>query len=161
MASGDTLLAVSPAHLEVAKSRCGIGQRNSVSVLLFDDTADQNAYFRLLMPRRYSGGGSTVNVHCSSRDVTVTPHDFVVQAALMSITHDANDLDSDSFAALNGSGADADATRSGRVREGEPQQLTLHQAGGQPHRVWGFVYRFAENGDRPCDCHSCGRADLW
>lgn len=117
MTSGDTLLAVSPAHLEAAKSDCGIGQRNSVSVLLFDDTTDENAYFRLLMPRHYSGGGVTVNVHCSSKDTTVTPHNFVVQAAFMSITHDADDLDADSFAALNGSGAVAEASASGETVE--------------------------------------------
>lgn len=117
MASGDTLCVLTPAHVEAAKSGCGIGTRNSMAVLLFDDTADESAYFRGLMPRHYNGGGVTVNVHCSSKDTTVTPHNFVVQAAFMSITHDADDLDSDSFAALNGSGAVAEASASGETVE--------------------------------------------
>jgi hypothetical protein len=117
VASGDTLCVLTPAHVEAAKSDCGLGTRNSMVVLLFDDTTDENAYFRGLMPRHYAGGGVTVNVHCSSKDVTVTPHNFVVQAAFMSITHDADDLDSDSFAALNGSGAVAEASASGETVE--------------------------------------------
>ena len=88
--------------------------RNSIPVLDFDDTTDETAEFGGVMPRHYGGGGVTVTIGWMATDTTVTPHNCIWDAAFKSVSDDADDLDSKSYAAVN-SVTDAEASASGEV----------------------------------------------
>ena len=116
MASGDTLIVFTPLHNEPpATAFATLDTRNGYVVLDFSDTTDEEAIFRGVMPRHYGGGGVTVTIGWSATDVTVTPHNVVWQAAFMSVSDDADDLDTKAFAAFNTSGAVAEPSASGEV----------------------------------------------
>ena len=116
MASGDTLVVFTPLHNEPPSSNFAtLDLRNNIPVLDFDDTTDEEAVFSGVMPRHYGGGGVTVTLGWMATDTTVTPHNAVWQAAFKSVSDDADDLDSKAFAALNTSGAVAEASASGEV----------------------------------------------
>lgn len=90
-------------------------RRNGHPVLAFDDTTDEEAVFTSILPDDYGGGGLTVTLIWAAEDTTVTPHNAVWQVAIERIADDAQDMDSDSFAAFNGSGAVQEASASGEV----------------------------------------------
>ena len=116
MASGDTLLIFTPHANEPPTSNFAtLDMRNLHPVLDFDDTTDEEAVFSAVMPRNYAGGGLTLTLGWSATDTTVTPQNCVWQAAFERIADDAQDLDSDSFADFNTSGAVAEASASGEL----------------------------------------------
>ena len=114
MASGDPLAVFKPQDNEPPASAFATPDtRNGYSVLDFNDTTDEEAIFRGYMPPWYDGGGVTVTLRWTATDTTVTPQNVVWQAAFMSVTNDADDLDTKAFAAFNTSGAVAEGSASG------------------------------------------------
>lgn len=100
MASGDTLAVFKPQDNEPPSSAFAtLDTRNGYLVLDFDDTTDESAIFRGFMPRNYAGGGVTVTVGWMA--TSATSGTISLDASFMSITDDADDLDTKSFAAAN------------------------------------------------------------
>jgi len=102
MAAGDTLAVFTPQNNEPPASNFAtLDTRNGYLVLDFDDTTDESesAIFRGFMPRNYDGGGVTVTVGWSA--TTATTGTISLDVAFMSVTDDADDLDTKAFAAAN------------------------------------------------------------
>lgn len=100
MASADTLVVFTPHQNEPPSSAYAtLDTRNGYLVLDFDDTTDESAIFRGVMPRNYAGGGVTVTVGWMATSATTGT--ISLDAAFMSVTDDADDLDTKSFAAAN------------------------------------------------------------
>lgn len=117
MASGDTLVVFTPQQNEPpATNPATFDTRNGYLILDFDDTTDEEAIFKGVMPRNYGGGGITITIGWMASDPTVTPHNAMWQAAIMSISDDADDLDTKAFAAFNDSGASQEPSASGEVK---------------------------------------------
>ena len=72
--------------------------RNNRPILDFDDTTDETAYFNIMLPEDYAGGGLTVTVGYSH---SATTGDVDVDIAIERIGDQQLDIDSDSFAAVN------------------------------------------------------------
>ena len=116
MASGDTLIVLTPLHNEPpASAFATLDTRNGFACLDFNDTTDEEAIFRCVMPRHYGGGGLTITLGWAATDVTVTPHNVVWQVDLWRVANDADDIDSPAFVGLNTSGAVAEASASGEL----------------------------------------------
>lgn len=116
MASGNTLCMFFPQDGEPPSSNYAtLDTRNAVPVLDFDDTTAEAIVFSGVMPRNYAGGGITVTLGWSATDTTVGPDNVSWNAYCMSVSDDADDLDSKSFAAANNSGSVAEASASGEV----------------------------------------------
>jgi hypothetical protein len=97
MASGDTLLTFGPADYEPpGSSYPQLDLRNARSVLDFDGTTSESAYFSGVLPRAYGGGGLTVRIAWASS--TQTTGSVVWAAAFERLDEGATDLDVDSFA---------------------------------------------------------------
>ena len=110
MASGDTLAIFTVLHNEPPASiNATLDTRNSHPVLDFDDTADEEAVFRCIMPQHYGGGGVTAHIWTGA--TTATGGNVVLQGALENC--DGLDKDADDFAAFQGSGAVAVSGTSG------------------------------------------------
>lgn len=73
--------------------------RNSYLVLDFDDSSDESAVFKGYMPANYDGGGVGVVVMWMA--TSVTSGTISLDAQFMSLTDDADDVDTKSFAAAN------------------------------------------------------------
>lgn len=118
MASGNTLCTffAQDGFALASTNYATLDTRNFYPVLDFDDTTDEEIGFVGFMPRHYAGGGVTVTLGWMATDTTVTPHDAVLQGAFLSVSDDADDLDSKSFAAFQGTGAVAEASASGEVQ---------------------------------------------
>lgn len=100
MASGDILAVFTPLQNEPpASSFATLDTRNGYLVLDFDDATDEAAIFRGFMPTNYSGGGFTVIVMWMA--TTATTGTISLDVAFMSVSDDADDLDTKSFAAFN------------------------------------------------------------
>lgn len=100
MASGDSLVYFAPAMAQFPTTNYPtFDTRNSVLVLDFDDTTDETCYFRGVMPRHYDGGGVTVSVRWAATSATTGT--ISLDVAFMSITDDADDIDTKAFAAAN------------------------------------------------------------
>ena len=114
MASGDTLLVFLPVNNQPpASNSATFDTRNSHLVLDFDATTDEEAVFAAVMPRSYGGGGVTATIVWMAS--TATSGNCVWQAAFERHQDDTDDLDTDSFAAFQGSGAVAAPTASGEA----------------------------------------------
>lgn len=114
MASGNTLFTVSPeSNNPPAASFATVDTRNGYMVLDFDDTADESAIFKCFMPANYAAGGITVTVAWMA--TSATTGNISLDVALMSITDDADDLDTKAFAAANNANP-ATASASGEVK---------------------------------------------
>ncbi len=87
--------------------------RNNKTVLDFDAASNEVAMFQGFMPRHYSGGGITVTFGWMAS--TATTGDTSWAAFLMSVTDDADDLDTKNFAAPNRNQAVDVASVSGEV----------------------------------------------
>ena len=138
MASGDTLVVFTALHNEPPSSIAAtIDLRNQHPVLDFDAAADEEAVFSAVMPRSYGGGGITVTLVWMAS--TATSGNAVWQTALERHQDETDDLDSDSFAAFQTSGAVAAPGTSGF-----PQySTTTHTDGGQMDSVAvGESFRF-------------------
>jgi hypothetical protein len=100
MASGDTLCLFFPLDGESpAANYATPDTRNGVAVMDFDDTTDESLDFAGFMPRHYAGGGITVTVGWMA--TTATTGTISLDVSLMSVTDDADDLDTKAFAAAN------------------------------------------------------------
>ena len=98
MASGDTLLILTPHHNNPPDSNpATLDTRNDIPVLDFDADTDESAVFRAVMPRNYGGGGITLTLYWSAS--TAITGNVVWKAAFRSFTDDGDDLDTKSFAA--------------------------------------------------------------
>lgn len=117
MSSGDTLAVFFPQNGEApASNHATLDLRNGVLVLDYDDTVDESMEFAGLMPRHYSGGGITITIGWMSTDVTITGgHECRWDVAFKSVSDDADDLDTKSFAAAN-SVSSGEASASGEVK---------------------------------------------
>jgi hypothetical protein len=98
MASGDTLLVLTPLHNEPPASNFAtIDLRNQHPVLDFDATTNESAVFSAIMPRNYGGNGVTVNIHYA---MTATSGTIDWDAAFERIGDQQQDIDADGFAAF-------------------------------------------------------------
>lgn len=112
MAAGDTLAIFTPLHNEApASNYANLDLRNNIPVLEFDDTTDEEAVFGGVLPENYDGGGLTITLVWMA--ATATSGNAVWQAAIERHQDDTDDLDSDTFAAFNGSGAVAAPSATG------------------------------------------------
>lgn len=99
MASGDTLLTFTPQCVEPPASNFATPDtRNEHPVLDFDDTTNEFAVFRDVMPRHYAGGGVTIYLHYAMTSATALTIDW--DAAFERIGDQQQDIDSDGFAAV-------------------------------------------------------------
>lgn len=100
MASGDTLLILTPLHNEPPSSNnATLDTRNLHPVLDFDAATNESAVFSAVMPRNYGGGGVTVYLHYAMSSAEADTVDWDV--AFERIGDQEQDLDSDGFAAVN------------------------------------------------------------
>lgn len=100
MASGDTLCIFFPQDNEpVASNYATLDLRNVHPVLDFDASTNESAVFTGLMPQHYDGGGVTVYIHYAMSSATSGDIDWDV--AFERIGDQQQDIDSDSFAAVN------------------------------------------------------------
>ena len=100
MASGDSLCMFFPADNEPPSTNYAtLDTRNQHTVLDFDDTTNEEAVFKGIMPRAYGGGGLTVYIHYAMTSATTGDIDWDV--AFERIGDQQQDLDSDGFAAAN------------------------------------------------------------
>lgn len=100
MASGDTLIVFTPQNNEPPASNFAtLDLRNQHPVLDFNDSTNEFAVFRGVMPRHYSGGGVTVYLHYAMTSAEADTVDW--DAAFERIGDQQLDIDGDSFAAVN------------------------------------------------------------
>jgi hypothetical protein len=100
MASGDTLLVFVPMGIEPPSSNpATIDLRNQHPVLDFDPTTNESAVWSAVMPQHYDGGGVTAYIHYAMSSATSGDVDW--DAAFERIGDQQQDIDSDSFAAVN------------------------------------------------------------
>lgn len=100
MASDDTLIVFTPLHNEPPSSNpATLDTRNQHTVLDFDATTNESAVFKGIMPRNYGGGGVTVYIHYAMSSAEADTIDW--DAAFERIGDQQQDIDSDSFAAVN------------------------------------------------------------
>jgi len=99
MASGDTLLILTPLHNEPpASNYATIDLRNQHPVLDFDASTNEDAVFSAIMPRNYGGSGLTVYIHYAMSSAVADTIDW--DAAFERIGDQQQDLDADGFAAV-------------------------------------------------------------
>jgi hypothetical protein len=104
MASGQTLdYKVANSYEPPSSAAATPSKRGTtdIPVLEFSPSASETALFGCYMPRKYGGGGVTVTIGWMATDVTVGPDDVRWDVAFKSVTPDADDLDTKSFAAVN------------------------------------------------------------
>lgn len=100
MATGDSLLVFRPQDSEPLTSNSAtFDTRNSHPALDFDDTTNESAVFRAVMPQHYDAGGVTVYLHYAM--TTAESGDIDWDVAFERIGDQQQDIDSDSFAAVN------------------------------------------------------------
>lgn len=97
MSSGDTLLIFKPQDNEPPGSNFAtFDTRNRHTVLDFDDTTDEAAVFKGVLPRAYAGGGLTVYIHYAmTSDIT---NKVRWDGSFERIGDGQQDIDSDGFA---------------------------------------------------------------
>ncbi len=99
MASGDTLLILTPAHNTPPTSNLAtLDTRNAHLVLDFDVSTNESAIFAPIMPQNYAGGGVDVYIHYSMTSATSGDIDW--DAAFERVGDQQQDVDTDSFAAV-------------------------------------------------------------
>lgn len=104
MASGDLLATIYPqsgippaAAFATFDTRAGTNV--TALVLDFDDTTDESMIFLCHMPNNYAGGGLTITIEYMMTSATTGT--VSLDTSLMSITDDADDIDTKAFAAAN------------------------------------------------------------
>ena len=121
MASGQTLdYKVANSYEPPSSNAATPSKRGTtdIPVLEFAPGTDETALFGCYMPRNYGGGGVTVTIGWMATDVTVGPDDVRWDVAFKSVTKDADDLDTKTFAAVN-SVTSPEASASGETQEAE------------------------------------------
>jgi hypothetical protein len=97
MATGNTLLIFTPLQNEPPSSNYAtLDTRNLHPVLDFDDTTQETAIFRGVVPRHYAGGGITVYVHFAATSATTGTIGWDV--SFERVSDSQQDIDSDGFA---------------------------------------------------------------
>lgn len=100
MASGDTLCVFKPQDaMPPSTNYATLDVRNGYVVLDFDDTTDESTIFQGFMPTTYSSGGFSVKTKWMATSATTGTISWDI--AFMSVSDDADDLDTKSFAAAN------------------------------------------------------------
>ena len=113
MASGDVLAVFTPhSNLPPSSAFATFDTRAGFLVLDFDDTTDESAIFMGFLPNNYAGGGFTVKVLWMA--TSATSGTISLDVAFMSVTDDADDLDTKAFAAANNANPTT-ATATGEV----------------------------------------------
>lgn len=102
MASGNTLVVFGPADAISATATFDTRAMatGAMPVLDFDPSSDEYAIFAGVMPRHYAGGGITVTVGWMAT-ASATTGDVIWDVGFKSVTDDADDLDTKTFAAVN------------------------------------------------------------
>jgi hypothetical protein len=113
MASGD-LVGIIVQEEPPASNYATRDTRNAHTVWDFDDTTDEEMVWKFFLAPNYNGGGLTVTLPVGA--TSATSGNVVLQAAIERVTDENQDIDSDSFAALNSSGAVAVPTTSGNIK---------------------------------------------
>ena len=109
MASGDTLIVLTPLHnippdadfatLDTFLTASADEPDDNVDVLDFDDGAtNEFASFKCFMPNHYAGGGLTITITWSSGATSGVAR---WEIALKSVSDDADDSDAKAYAAQN------------------------------------------------------------
>jgi hypothetical protein len=94
------LFTLTPQKNEPTTSNlASLDLRNNIPVLDFDDTTDESSVFAGVMTNDYANGGLTVVLEWAA--TTATTGDVVWEVSIERWADDANDIDSDSFAAAN------------------------------------------------------------
>jgi len=115
MASGDVLAKFFPGQQEpLASGFAAPSPRNAHLIILYDDTTDERSVFKDVL-KNYAGGGFTVDVLFAMS--TATTGNIVVQVAIERIGEEVLDIDTDSFAAYQTSGAIAVPGTSGFLKK--------------------------------------------
>ena len=100
MASGDTLSRFLPYNNEPPSTNYAtLDTRNQHPVLDFDAITNESAVFSDIMPQHYGGGGVTVYLHYSMS--SATSGDVDLDVAFERIGDQQQNVDADSFAAVN------------------------------------------------------------
>lgn len=98
MAAGNSLCIFQPQNnIPPASNPATLDLRNQQLCLEFDPTTAESAVFSGVLPRNYSGNGLTVSINWAADGATTG--DVVWGASIERHADDAQDLDSDSFAA--------------------------------------------------------------
>jgi len=112
MAAGDTLCTFDAlSNQPPSANQATHDTHNYRTFLDFDDTTEEFAVFSGVMPAAYTGGGLTVDVHFAMSSATTG--NVVLTAAIERVNAGGPDIDADSFAAAQTSGAAAVSGTSG------------------------------------------------
>ena len=97
MASGETLVTwVAQSNEPPAFNPATLDKRNMIPVLDFDDSVNEHAVFRGVMPQHYSGNGIKAYLHVSM--TSAVTGDIDLDGAFERIGDGQQDIDSDGFA---------------------------------------------------------------
>lgn len=100
MASGDTLLVFTMQQNEPPSSNAAtFDTRNQHLLLDFDDSSDEVAVFRGILPKNYSGGGIDIFLHFAMS--SATSGNAVWETSIERLDEGGQDIDSDGFASGN------------------------------------------------------------
>jgi hypothetical protein len=111
MASGDTLCIFTPLGNEApSASYATLDLRNGHPCLDFDASVDENALWTSVLPRNYAGGGITITLIWAATSDTNTAHLCRWTTAIERCEDNGTDLDADSFATANTTGANPRGT---------------------------------------------------
>ena len=125
MASGNTLCAFVPALCASfpASNYATPDLRNNHPVLDFDGSTDEEAYFELVMPAHYGGGGIAIDLYVALTSATSGTSRW--QTDIERINSAGPDLDSDSFVgSFQSAGGAANGT------SGIPTIITISHTNG-------------------------------
>lgn len=126
MASGDTLDVFMPDDCEPPSSNsANRALRNARPVLQFDASTDENAVFSRVLPLTYGGGGITITITWGA--ASATSGNVIWNTAIERTQEDTTDIDSDSFASAQSSGAVAAPSTSGQ----QSYDTTTHTNGAE------------------------------
>lgn len=125
MASGDTLLILTPLHNEPpASAGATFDIRNRHPVLDFDSASAESAYFTSVLPRNYGGSGISINLMWAATSGTTGW--AVWSTAIERIKDNDLDIDANSFATVSLASGEANAA-SGKLT----YSLSTHTDGAQ------------------------------
>ena len=157
MASGDTLLIFTPLHNEApASNYATLDTRNAHIVLDFDDTTNESAVFKAIMPQSYAAStGVTVYIHYAMTSATTNTVDWDV--AFERVSDQIQDIDSDGFAAVQ---SVDDTTVPGTTGNVDVVSVAFTAGAQMDSVVAGDGFRLKVTRDAASD-DAAGDAELW
>jgi hypothetical protein len=156
MASGDTLAIFTPQQNEPpASNYATLDTRNAHLVLDFDDTTNETAVFKGVMPQNYDGGGFTVRIFYALTSATTGDTDW--DAGFERVADSIQDIDSDGFAAVNSVDTTTVPGTSGHV---DVVSITFSDGADADSVTAGDGFRIKITRDATNDSAS-GDAELW